>query len=513
MMASSSSSSPPECGVCFLAFDQDVHAPLSLPCGHSFCRHCMLKVQGCPNRCDVCFTFDSLRPNYAMLDVIAGQLARDMEGGAPNFSAAELATMLQQRNALDAAEAAAREELERQVRARAEEEEEERGGRIERKADVAASDSAAAVEGEESARGEEEHRQTRIETGGPISEALENKVKGQGAAPVSLGSALLEAARVGDTAALERLLGAGVDVNAEDTNGKTASMHGAQRGHAEVVRLLIAAPGMKINKANDAGMTALMFAAHKGHTEVVRLLKTARGIDLQKKGKTGICKGKNAFDLATANSKQAAADLLRSMPKVVHLIVPAEAEARVETSEPELVARTQLDGDDDWRVVVGMACKGAVQFCVSCFAFWHLYIEPLVSFLLESDSPSAWLTFLAACTGAVVVSKWARISAVLVLVLWSFAYGLFLIYAASSLGGIGHVCVACVSFSLYVWVWMVYDMNFIYGILRSRTNTKSPANSHSTDAREQLRLRIAKLKNLLEKNGVPVSLLRPTSAR
>ena len=60
-------------------------------------------------------------------------------------------------------------------------------------------------------------------------------------------------------------------------------MMAAERGHAEIVKLLLDR-GSDINAKNSDGVTSLMAAAEKGHTEVVRLLLD-KGVDLNVKAK------------------------------------------------------------------------------------------------------------------------------------------------------------------------------------------------------------------------------------
>jgi ankyrin repeat protein len=53
-----------------------------------------------------------------------------------------------------------------------------------------------------------------------------------------INAKLLEAAKAGDTAKVEKLLGKGADVNAKAKDGKTALMFAAKEGHAEIVEIL-----------------------------------------------------------------------------------------------------------------------------------------------------------------------------------------------------------------------------------------------------------------------------------
>jgi Ankyrin repeats (3 copies) len=61
----------------------------------------------------------------------------------------------------------------------------------------------------------------------------------------------------------------------------------AERGHAEVVRLLLSAPSLGVNKGDSIRCTPLYAAAQNGHTQVVRLLLTAPSLDVNDAGRCG----------------------------------------------------------------------------------------------------------------------------------------------------------------------------------------------------------------------------------
>lgn len=67
----------------------------------------------------------------------------------------------------------------------------------------------------------------------------------------------------------------GADINKANQWGQTPLCNAAFRGHAEVVRLLLAAPGIDVNKADQWGLTPLGYAAEKGHSEIMRMLRAA----------------------------------------------------------------------------------------------------------------------------------------------------------------------------------------------------------------------------------------------
>src|SRR5687768_5006398 len=96
------------------------------------------------------------------------------------------------------------------------------------------------------------------------------------------GDDLLAAARKGDAAAVEALLDKGVEVDFKNSYGATALSYAADRGHVEVVKVLLE-HGADVN-VRDTFYKALpvIWAALKGHAQVVRLL-----LDKGAEGKEG----------------------------------------------------------------------------------------------------------------------------------------------------------------------------------------------------------------------------------
>lgn len=87
---------------------------------------------------------------------------------------------------------------------------------------------------------------------------------------------LTRAADDGDANLVARLLGEGVGVDAPDSEGRTALDLAVRRGHADVVRLLIAAGADPEQRAGEyQESTPLCLAAAHGHTAVVRALLDA----------------------------------------------------------------------------------------------------------------------------------------------------------------------------------------------------------------------------------------------
>lgn len=83
------------------------------------------------------------------------------------------------------------------------------------------------------------------------------------------------AARDGDVGLLTQMLDAGVDVNAQHTDGWTALMTAALFDRAEIISVLLRR-GADARLQNDTGWTALLIAERKGHRQVVSMLRQGR---------------------------------------------------------------------------------------------------------------------------------------------------------------------------------------------------------------------------------------------
>src|SRR5262249_51715787 len=83
---------------------------------------------------------------------------------------------------------------------------------------------------------------------------------------------LWSTARKGDTAAVKRLLEAGVDVNAKTPYGATALSFASEKGHVDIVKLLIAAKADVNVKDTFYSATPLTWAMSKNSTPVIREL-------------------------------------------------------------------------------------------------------------------------------------------------------------------------------------------------------------------------------------------------
>ena len=83
---------------------------------------------------------------------------------------------------------------------------------------------------------------------------------------------LFNAARRGDAAAVKSLLDKGVDVNTKFRYGATALSYAADKGHLEVVKLLLERKADPNVKDTFYGATPIIWAAQKGHAKIVEAL-------------------------------------------------------------------------------------------------------------------------------------------------------------------------------------------------------------------------------------------------
>jgi outer membrane protein assembly factor BamB len=90
-----------------------------------------------------------------------------------------------------------------------------------------------------------------------------------------LGEELRRAAKAGDAAAVEALLSRGADVNAKTPYGATALSFAADKGHAEVVRVLLKHKAAVDVQDTFYQATPMSWAYMRGHADVLKLLVEA----------------------------------------------------------------------------------------------------------------------------------------------------------------------------------------------------------------------------------------------
>jgi hypothetical protein len=93
-------------------------------------------------------------------------------------------------------------------------------------------------------------------------------------------SGLLEAARVGDLAKVQRLVKDGASVHEVNSDGENALIFAVIFGHTPVVHWLVNEGGARISDANREGRTAILFAGDYGRHSLVQWLLEEGGADI-----------------------------------------------------------------------------------------------------------------------------------------------------------------------------------------------------------------------------------------
>lgn len=104
-----------------------------------------------------------------------------------------------------------------------------------------------------------------------------------------------EAARSGDLETVKKMLS---NLNARNNYKRTALMHASEKGHAEIVKLLLNTPGIDINAQSNTQDTALISATYNNKYEIVEMLLATPGIELNTQDQ----RGDTAFMYACAQS-------------------------------------------------------------------------------------------------------------------------------------------------------------------------------------------------------------------
>jgi hypothetical protein len=138
------------------------------------------------------------------------------------------------------------------------------------------------------------------------------------------GGELAKAAFAGNheesLAMVTALIAAGADVNSPHPDYRhTALMWASYKGDRSVVVLLLAQPGIQLDLINIDGDTALMAAAEKGHSDIVELLlKAGANVSItDKRGETAASLAQKALakQQAIVEKQQAMLSKLQSRPK------------------------------------------------------------------------------------------------------------------------------------------------------------------------------------------------------
>jgi len=150
-----------------------------------------------------------------------------------------------------------------------------------------------------------------------------------------LNDKFFEAVRRGDLAATTALLDQGVDVNAKFRYGTTALFKAAERGHLEIVKLLLARGADASVKDTFYGQTALGWALDGDHLEIVEVILKKDPAGVGDVLITGVREAKPAFVKLALDTGNVKAETLttalviatddKDKPEIVELLKKAGA--------------------------------------------------------------------------------------------------------------------------------------------------------------------------------------------
>ncbi len=130
----------------------------------------------------------------------------------------------------------------------------------------------------------------------------------------SLDEDLLTAARKGDMAAVQSLLGKGASLEAKSRYGQTPLFFAARNGHEELVKFLLAKGANPNIKDTFYKSSLISAAADKGYTSIVKLLLDAGSDNAGEALETAVSRGnKEMTAMILASAKMAAADLTSAL--------------------------------------------------------------------------------------------------------------------------------------------------------------------------------------------------------
>src|SRR5437870_12792516 len=127
---------------------------------------------------------------------------------------------------------------------------------------------------------------------------------------------LFGAARKGNVAAVKALLDKGVDVNSKNAYGATALSYAADKGHLEIVKLLLAHKATVNVKDTFYNATPMTWAAYRGHADVAKALLEAGSDEADNALGVGVSRGSvELVRVALASGKVKPATLNASLDR------------------------------------------------------------------------------------------------------------------------------------------------------------------------------------------------------
>lgn len=148
----------------------------------------------------------------------------------------------------------------------------------------------------------------------------------------ALDEQLLEAARKGDLATVQALIGKGANIEAQSRYGQTPLFFAARNGHAPVVRFLLGKGAKTDVKDSFYRMSLVAAAADRGGVEVIKALLDAGAKGSEVLGTAAYRGNKEMVALVLERAKPAADDLTSAL------------QAAEQAKQPEIAAMLQAAG-------------------------------------------------------------------------------------------------------------------------------------------------------------------------
>lgn len=185
-----------------------------------------------------------------------------------------------------------------------------------------------------------------------------------------VAGALHAACYYGNPAAMTLLSSVrGLNVNIQDTEGKTAAHYAVTKGHTDCLEVLAQIQGVDFNIKNNDGETVLLCAYSQGRKDLVKVLLAYPGVNVKTRDKEGMA----LIDLARKNED---AEILKLIPGTMEyqleVLAQKVSSMEMKTSIPEcpvcfnpISPPKRMFQCMDGHVVCG-DCKPNIRICPTC---------------------------------------------------------------------------------------------------------------------------------------------------
>ncbi|GAB5356204.1 hypothetical protein AAMO2058_000270800 [Amorphochlora amoebiformis] len=216
----------------------------------------------------------------------------------------------------------------------------------------------------------------------------------------------------GNIEAVRKAIKSGARVERTDRFGRTALMHAANRGHMELVRVLVEEFGAKVRAKDNQCRNAVMDAAMEGHADIIRLLAQRFGANVHssnKYGATALTYGAHEGRLevvrtlvedcqASINTRDINGDTPLIVaarwghPETVQYLLEAKADLRVKGREDKTALEWALAKGREAITKSRNAAERQVsqRYDTTASFLWRKLINPTIS-ALERDTPGLWM--------------------------------------------------------------------------------------------------------------------------